>query len=54
MLFDIMLWLIIILLVFISYRDYRPYIDKTSNGSIIFWYNWKGERIYKYLWKRNM
>lgn len=33
---------------------YKPFIDRTSNGSIVVWYNWKGNRIYKYLWKRNI
>lgn len=53
MLSDIIFWLIIIFFVFIGYINYRPYIDRTSNGSIIIWYNWKSKRIYKYLWKRN-
>ena len=33
---------------------YRPFIDRTKNGSIVIWYNWKGKRTYKYLWKRNI
>lgn len=35
----------------LAYIEYRPYIDRTSNGSIIIWYNYKGKRIFKYLWK---
>ena len=36
------------------FMAYRPFIDRTSNGSIVIWYDWKGDRIYKFLWKRNI
>jgi hypothetical protein len=45
--------LIAALIIVLLYAHYRPFIDRTSDGDIVIWYNWKSKRIYKYLWKRN-
>ena len=31
---------------------FKPYIDRTRNGSIVIWFNWKGDRTYKFLYKK--
>ena len=49
-----MISLVILILLIVLYAIYVPYIDRTSNGDIIIWYNNNGKRTYKYLWKRNM
>ena len=40
----------IILIIFLI-LVFKPFIDRTSNGSIVIWYNWNKKRTYKYLWK---
>lgn len=49
-----MISLVILILLIVLYAIYVPYIDRTSNGDIVIWYNSKNGRTYKYLWKRNM
>ena len=46
--FIVVMLIVVILLAFI---DFKPYIDRTSNGDIVIWYNYKGDRTYKYLWR---
>lgn len=45
------LYVVIIILILIKLTQYRPYIDETSAGDIVIWFNWKNKRIYKYLYK---
>ena len=49
-----MISLVILILLVVLYLVFKPFIDRTSKGDIVIWYNWKGDRTYKYLWKRNM
>jgi hypothetical protein len=49
---SVIFWLIIIFIIVVGYTDYRPYIDRTSNGSVVIWFNWNGKRVFKYLWKQ--
>ena len=49
---SVIFWLVMILIIVTSYTQFRPYIDRTSNGSIVIWYNYEGKRIFKYLWKK--
>ena len=44
----------LIVVILLAFIDFRPFIDRTSNGDIVIWYNNNGKRTYKYLWKRNM
>ena len=49
---SVIFWLVILFIIVASYTNYRPHIDRTSNGSVVIWFNWNGKRIFKYLWKR--
>ena len=40
-----------IVILLLLYGEFRPYIDRTSNGSIVIWFNWGNKRIFKYLYK---
>ena len=48
---NLMMWALIGILLVVNYNIYKPYIDRTSNGSVVIWYNWKGKRTFKYLYK---
>jgi hypothetical protein len=43
----------LVVVIILALIDLKPYIDKTSNGSIVIWYNNNDKRTFKYLWKRN-
>lgn len=43
--------LVLIVAYFLIAIIFQPYIDITSNKDVVIWYNWKGKRIFKYLWK---
>lgn len=44
--------LIAALIIVLLYAHYRPFIDRTSDGSIVIWYNNNDKRTFKYLWKK--
>jgi hypothetical protein len=48
---SIVIFLVIVMLLLL-YGEFRPYIDRTSNGSVVIWFNYKDKRIFKYLWKK--
>lgn len=43
--------LVLIILLFKLLYKYSPFIDITSTKDILIWFNYKGKRIYKYLYK---
>ncbi len=51
MLFSIIILGVIVILLLL-YGKLWPYIDRTSNGSVVIWFNWNGKRVFKYLWKK--
>lgn len=54
MIHSVIFWLLLLFIIVISYTEFEPYIDRTNNGSIVIWYNWKNKRIFKYLWKQSI
>jgi hypothetical protein len=46
--------LFLIIVILLAIIDFKPNIDRTSNGSIVIWYtnSSNGKRKYKYLWKQ--
>lgn len=47
----IILNILIVVLIIINFIIYNPKLDKTSEGDILLWYDYKNKRKYKVIWK---
>lgn len=50
----LLIGILILIAVRLNFQSYRPYVDRTSKGDVVIWYNnSNGKRVFKYLYKKD-